>query len=116
MLRTVGVYVQVVMLVVLGAHGGIAAAAEEAPVADAAESRDAAVIETLLKTGADVNAAQVDGMTALHWAVYHDEFKTAKLLVKAGADVRRENRYGVCLLYTSPSPRDRGCARMPSSA
>ena len=21
-----------------------------------------------------------------------------------------------CLLYTSPSPRDRGCARMPSSA
>ena len=39
MLRTVGVCVQVVMLVVLGAHGGIAAAAEEAPVADAAESR-----------------------------------------------------------------------------
>ena len=23
---------------------------------------------------------------------------------------------GVCLLYTSPSPRDRGCSRMPSSA
>ena len=22
----------------------------------------------------------------------------------------------ICLLYTSPSPRDRGCARMPSSA
>ena len=22
----------------------------------------------------------------------------------------------VCLLYTSPSPRDRGCSRMPSSA
>ena len=21
-----------------------------------------------------------------------------------------------CLLYTSPSPRDRGCSRMPSSA
>ena len=25
-------------------------------------------------------------------------------------------RTGVCLLYTSPSPRDRGCSRMPSSA
>ena len=24
--------------------------------------------------------------------------------------------HGGCLLYTSPSPRDRGCARMPSSA
>ena len=23
---------------------------------------------------------------------------------------------GACLLYTSPSPRDRGCSRMPSSA
>ena len=95
MLRTVGVCVQMVVFVALGADVGMAAAAEETPVADAAESRDAAVIETLLKTGADVNAAQVDGMTALHWAVYHDEFQTTKLLVKAGADVRRENRYGV---------------------
>ena len=26
------------------------------------------------------------------------------------------SNYTVCLLYTSPSPRDRGCSRMPSSA
>ena len=27
-----------------------------------------------------------------------------------------ENEYGDCLLYTSPSPRDRQKSRMPSSA
>ncbi len=37
-------------------------------VADAAKARDAAAVRALLKTGADVNAAQGDGMTALHWA------------------------------------------------
>ncbi len=95
MLRTVGVCVQVIVFVALATRVGTAAAAGEALVADAAENREAAVIETLLKTGVDVNAAQVDGMTALHWAVYHDDFQTAKLLVNAGADVRLENRYGV---------------------
>jgi len=42
-----------------------------------------------------VNAAQVDGMTALHWAVYQDDLETAKTLVEAGADVNTANRYGV---------------------
>ena len=31
-------------------------------------------------------------------------------------DVRVFNRHGICLLYTSPSPRDRTRSRMPSSA
>ena len=34
-------------------------------------------------------------MTALHWAVYHDDLETSKLLVDAKADVKAENRYGV---------------------
>ena len=42
-----------------------------------------------------MNAAQADGMTALHWAAYHDDLETAKLLVAAGADVKAANRYGV---------------------
>ena len=29
---------------------------------------------------------------------------------------RRDDRVRVCLLYTSPSPRDRSVSRMPSSA
>jgi hypothetical protein len=34
-----------------------------------------------LDARADVNAAQVDGMTALHWAVYNDDADTAGRLV-----------------------------------
>ena len=32
------------------------------------------------------------------------------------AQSKSENRSSVCLLYTSPSPRDRTRSRMPSSA
>jgi uncharacterized protein len=64
-------------------------------VADAAERRDQAVLRTLLTSGADVNATQVDGTTALHWAAYHDDADTAALLVKGGANVNAMNRYGV---------------------
>ena len=42
-----------------------------------------------------MNAPQVDGMTALHWAAYHDDLEIAKLLVRAGANVKAANRYGV---------------------
>ncbi len=42
-----------------------------------------------------MNAPQVDGMTALHWAAYQDDTETGKLLLDAGANVKAENRYGV---------------------
>jgi ankyrin repeat protein len=42
-----------------------------------------------------VNEAQPDGMTALHWAAHLDDLETARLLVKAGADVKATNHYGV---------------------
>ncbi len=74
---------------------GSAAAQSSAPLADAAEKADRAKIAALLEGGADVNAAQVDGMTALHWAVYHDDLKAARLLIGAGARARTANRYGV---------------------
>ena len=43
-----------------------ALAADKPTLADAAEQRDRALISKLLAAGIDVNAAQVDGMTALH--------------------------------------------------
>src|SRR5436309_1157705 len=77
---------------------GLAAAsvaAEKPTLADAAEQRNQALIRTLLDARADVNAAQADGMTALHWAVYNDDADTAGLLVRSGANVNAANRYGV---------------------
>jgi len=69
--------------------------ASDARLANAVEKQDRAAIRTLLKQHADVNAAQADGMTALHWAAYLDDFEMAKLLAKAGANVRATNAYGV---------------------
>ncbi len=75
---------------------GISTAAEAGSlVADAAEKGKSSQIAVLLKGGNDPNAAQVDGMTALHWAVYHDDKRTTKLLLDAGANAKIANLYGV---------------------
>ena len=74
---------------------GTAIAAEDVTLADAAEEGQAKLVRTLLAEGADVNGAQVDGMTALHWAAYHDDVDTARLLIEAGADANAANRYDV---------------------
>ena len=42
---------------------------------------------------------------------YHDVDKK-----NHGADYREATQVDICLLYTSPSPRDRQKSRMPSSA
>lgn len=70
-------------------------AAEKAPLPDAAERKQSALVRTLLQSGADVNATQPDGTTALHWAAYHDDVETARLLVRAGSRVDAVNRNGV---------------------
>ena len=66
-----------------------------ADVAAAAEARNGALVGSLLEAGAEVNAPQPDGTTALHWAAYHNDTDTAELLVQAGADVNARNRYGI---------------------
>src|SRR5580692_10004875 len=45
--------------------------------------------------GAAADSTAPDGTTALHWAVRHDDLKTADALIKDGADVNAVNRYGV---------------------
>ncbi len=65
-----------------------------AALADAMEKKDLAAVRALLGDS-DVNVAQVDGMTALHWAVHYDDLATAKALLAAKANPKAENRYGV---------------------
>jgi len=74
---------------------GVTAAGSDSPLADAVMKNDQQALQMLLEQGASVNAPQIDGMTALHWAVYHDESEITKRLIAAGANVRTENRYGV---------------------
>ena len=63
-------------------------------VADAAKARDAGAVKSLLKSGADVNAAQGDGMTALHWAATNGDAALAQMLLSAGANIRATTRLG----------------------
>src|SRR5713226_1928792 len=69
-------------------------AATPAPVADAAMDGSKEVVRALLKQGADVNGAQGDGLTALHWAAKRGDADLASMLVYAGANVRATTRLG----------------------
>ena len=64
---------------------------------------------TLLKQAADVNAAQGDGMTALHWAAMKNDAELAQTLLYAGANVRATTRIGA--LYAAASSRPRAATR-----
>ena len=69
-------------------------AAADSDLADAVMAGDRAAVRRLLQQAADVNAAQVDGTTALHWAIRRDDLEIAHLLIGAGADVSAANLAG----------------------
>lgn len=64
------------------------------PIAEAASRGDVEAVRTLLGEGADVSAAQADGMTGLHWAAARGDAEMARLLISAGADVTLGTRIG----------------------
>jgi ankyrin repeat protein len=66
----------------------------EVPVADAAQRGDVEAVRSLLRQGADVNAAQGDGMTALHWAAQNGNVALIDMLVYAGAHLEATTRLG----------------------
>jgi uncharacterized protein len=70
-------------------------AVHHSEVADAVMKRDKVTFRSLLLRKFDVNAAQVDGATAIHWAVYNDDLEAVNLLIKAGANVKVKNRNGI---------------------
>lgn len=73
--------------------------ADSTLLADAVESEDSDRVSKLLSSQIDVNVPQVDGMTALHWAAHHDDWKLCKRLLDRGANASAQNRYGITPLY-----------------
>jgi ankyrin repeat protein len=68
--------------------------ASDASIADAEMRGDTSAVRVLLKQGADVNAAQGDGMTALHWAAMHGDVDQTRMLIYAGARLEASTRNG----------------------
>ncbi|XVE83794.1 hypothetical protein DITRI_Ditri16bG0115600 [Diplodiscus trichospermus] len=68
------------------------------PLIVAIKARDEAVIELLLKTNMDVNDADAEGNTALHWSLrmswssYSQQIKIIWLLLKHGARVNQKDK------------------------
>ena len=77
---------------------GVAVWAQDLRLVGAVERQDREAVVGLLAQRAEVNAAQADGATALHWAVHWNNFETATLLVDAGADPNALNELGVAPL------------------
>ena len=74
---------------------GAGEAAAQSLLIEVVKQGDSAQARTLVERGADVDASEIDGTTALHWAVHRDDGNVAALLIAAGADVTAANRYGV---------------------
>ena len=71
------------------------------PLVDAAKNGDRDALRALLQKKVDVNAAEADGTTALHWASYRDDLESADLLLRAGAKVNAANDLGATPLWTA---------------
>ena len=84
----------IVFLLLLVCGAGTAHAATT-DVADAAKRGDRDAVRAALARKADVNAAQIDGSTALHWAAERDDLDMADQLIRAGARVTARTREGV---------------------
>ena len=80
----------VLLALVLSAHS---------PLVEAVKSGDRAALSVLLRNKVDVNTAEADGTTALHWASHRDDLESAKLLLSAGANVNAANDLGATPLW-----------------
>lgn len=66
----------------------------QSTLADRIQSGDRRAALALIAEGADVNQAQPDGTTPLHWATYRVDRELVDALLKKGAKARVVNRYG----------------------
>ena len=90
------------LIVMVGVESGPAAAAasgQEPSLVEAVKRGDRAAIDAALQQGADVNAAQPDGATALHWAAHVGDVVTLNRLLDAGSDHSVANRFGITPIW-----------------
>ena len=77
----------------------VAAQAADSPLIAAVKAGDVRAVRVLLNQKADVNEAEADGTTALHWAAHRNDLATVEVLIAAGAKADAATRYGVTPIY-----------------
>jgi len=77
------------------------AAGGDLPLVDAVRNADGAAARALIQRGANVNATEGDGTTALHWAAHRDDLATVDLLIRSGARVNAANDLGATPLWAA---------------
>jgi ankyrin repeat protein len=87
--RVIGVIVAVAIVAM-----AVSMRAAGSDVADAVMNGDYPALQRLVRAKADVDAAQKDGSTALHWAVYRRDLESLDLLLRSGAKPNVVNRAG----------------------
>ena len=86
-------------IMVLVTVAGAFAQSDDSELVLAARNRDSATVRSLLDGGANVNHADAETMTALHWAAHWSDLEMVRMLLDAGADATVINRYGVTPLH-----------------
>jgi ankyrin repeat protein len=89
----------VAMLTLVAVVARPAPASADQRFIQAAARGDIAAVRLLLRERVDVNAADADGTTALHWTVWGDNLETVDELIRAGANVAAANAFGVTPVY-----------------
>lgn len=84
----------------------------EPPLFAAVRKRDIRTAESLLDAGADANATNVTGRTALHSASFHDRGAVAELLISRGANVDARDTDGLSPLHAAALADNRALAML----
>jgi len=74
---------------------GFEAAGQSTTLLEAVKRGDHAAVRTLARNRAEVNRAEPDGTTPLHYAAQGNDVELMSLLIKAGANAKAANRYAV---------------------
>jgi ankyrin repeat protein len=90
------------------AVAGFAASLGSTALIDAVKNHDPDAVKALLAQHADVNAAEADGTTALHYAAHAGDSTMVAKLIEAAANAKAANRYGATPLSEAAAVRGSG--------
>jgi uncharacterized protein len=86
-------------LAILLSSASWAAVAPDRRLVEAAKDGDRGAVTSLIAKHVNVNTPEADGTTAIAWAAHADDLVMADQLIRAGADVKAANRYGITPMY-----------------